>query len=297
MGSVVGRLADAPLSTPQPRPIGRALGLVCAVWTGEPYQAARAAVERVGVAVGLLQPTRRFVLFASARSGSTLLASALDRHRHMECAGEVLNHRYQVYGDLRGRGPERLARHVRALLPAAGPAAAGVKVLTEQLDLHGWPADRLLASVGDPPVLVLYRRSLLESYVSLKIAFKNDVWYSSVANSESVEVDRDAFLVWADRERGRWRRLLSSLDGRRVLVLEYADVADNLAATVGRIEAFLGCPPDPGLARPASVRQNPQPLEEKVANYAGCGLGPMHRAGRLDLHVVQTGARVWLETF
>jgi hypothetical protein len=130
------RTLAAPLCTPQPS-IGLSLRLACAVKNSRLYQAVSVGATRAGLAVGALLPCRRFVLFASARSGSTLLTLVLDAHRSVECAGEVLNPRYLVYGDMTETSSARLALHAQAVLPAAGPATRGVKVLTEQLAIVG----------------------------------------------------------------------------------------------------------------------------------------------------------------
>ena len=61
------------------------------------------------------------------------------------------------------------------------------KVFVEHLIVHKLYPHNLGESCGiaagdslmPPKLLLLYRKSLLDSFISLKIAFKNDIWYSA----------------------------------------------------------------------------------------------------------------------
>ena len=129
-----------------------------------------------------------FVILAMPRSGSTMLATALNAHGSISCAGEALNRRYEWYGDPSHFGPRRRRLHVRATLAACWLGSGlhshcvGLKVLDEQLRRYygqsAAPLHSLLADVGATCRVVLcVRHNLLESYVSLQRAHATGVWF------------------------------------------------------------------------------------------------------------------------
>ena len=56
----------------------------------------------------------RFAVLSAPRSGSTLLVSLLNAHPSICCAGEVLNARFEHYGNVEGSPCWRQRLHVRA---------------------------------------------------------------------------------------------------------------------------------------------------------------------------------------
>jgi hypothetical protein len=148
---------------------------------------------------------QRFVVLTAPRTGSTFLVDQLNRmHPDLQCRGEILNHRYAVYGDFSKRPAWRLGIHIRATLTSwprnlwrvftASKRIVGAKIFLNHLEMHGvtikWLLDQLEGGSLPPRVIYLYRSNLLESYVSLAIAFKTDVWYST-RSSEPVAIRLD----------------------------------------------------------------------------------------------------------
>jgi hypothetical protein len=146
-------------------------------------------------------------------------------------------------------------------------AYTGFKVFNEQLERTGIDISQLMKSCNNPKIIVLYRRDLLETYVSLEIAFKNDCWYSeTMPNNVKVSIDWDLFLQFAHTERQRWNSSMKGLpkDGR-FLCITFEELIDRRDETIGKIYQFLGLASCPVTA--TSVRQNPQLLQNKVENY------------------------------
>ena len=282
-------------------------------------------------------PSCRFILLAAPRTGSTLLLGLLHRGcpETVLAMGEILNPAYCLFGDVTRCGAARQALHVRALLGwqslatalpfgleatfglRRGCRAIGAKVFGEHLEACGMELTgllRLLRLCGgsaaceaseasgegnEPRVVVLYRRCLLEVFVSLQRAFATDRWCcpaehqgdgagSASASAAPAELDWDEFAVWAAEMRTRWVALAQELhrwsagaqegQRRRVLVLEYAEVAEapRRAHTMRRVCDFLGASPhDRGAEEalraacvtPPLLRQRTQPLAAVVRNY------------------------------
>ena len=65
----------------------------------------------------------RFAVLTAPRSGSTLLVSLLNTHPEVRCAGEVLNARFEHYGNVEHSSPWRQRLHLRACTSRAWPLA------------------------------------------------------------------------------------------------------------------------------------------------------------------------------
>ncbi len=117
----------------------------------------------------------RFLIYASARSGSTSLTKALNCYAGIECASEPFNPEF--YKNLRDevtdlpslqREIARLWRHYN-----------GFKHVWEY---RGWPFDQPLfndyiVSSAAATVILLHRRNLLQRIVSDDISHQSNVWH------------------------------------------------------------------------------------------------------------------------
>ena len=215
---------------------------------------------------------RSFVIVSSARSGSTLLVQLLNTNDEIVCKRELLNREVLMKEQLIGADRTTLTNFILAsLLPwKIWLPYTGFKLFNEQLQYCNLPLEHVIEDLHFPPVIVLYRENLLETYVSLQIAFQNKLWYSDKkVNDCHVEVDWNDFYEYAERERKRWRRCMSALRGVRKIVVSYDQLAgDKRKETMQRLFVFLNATVDPD--RPLvthCVKQNPLQLKEKVINY------------------------------
>ncbi len=152
---------------------------------------------------GHLQP---FVIVCTPRSGSTLLVEALDAHPQIVCKGEILNPLYEVYGDVRSKPWWRVKLHWLAMFtPPLFPllyqtmccgwgsrANVAVAIGAKMFHVHAGPdvlqcgatvSSLLKALPHHHPLLVLlYRRCMLSSYLSLCRAFETDSWFACVGD-------------------------------------------------------------------------------------------------------------------
>jgi len=144
----------------------------------------------------------------------------------------------------------------------------GFKLFNEQIKFCRLSFTNLLNALHNPPVIVLYRENLLETYTSLEIAFQTDEWYSETKmNQVSVEIDWEKFQEYAITERERWRNSMQVLSShQKVVFISYSELTDRKEGTMRKIFTFLNV--DSSVETFAvSVKQNPLPLDKKISNY------------------------------
>lgn len=213
---------------------------------------------------------KSFLILSSGRSGSTLLVQYLNYHPSIQCHGELLN-REDLEGSHLGRGTDSqtLTNYILAKLVPFKPwlPYTGFKLFNEQLEYCDISLKTILDSLQAPPIIILYRENLLETFVSLKIAQYNDIWFSeSIVNSCSVEVDWDDLLEYCERERRRWRGSLKAVPAScKMTFVSFEEMIENQNQVACKLFRFLGVGDLCVFA--TSKRQNPQPLERKVSNY------------------------------
>ena len=122
---------------------------------------------------------RNLVVLSAGRSGSGLLVNYLDSNRKIHCHGEVLNSGHEIYGNVEGKTKQELIQHVASFFHAHSASYVGEKFLTNQFDELEISLKDVLEVLNGPHVIVLFRRSWLETYVSLRIAEQTGIWYSS----------------------------------------------------------------------------------------------------------------------
>ena len=212
---------------------------------------------------------RSFVILSSGRSGSTMLVQLLNSHPNVVCKGELLNrHCLQIY-DLRGASSATLINYILAsLIPSKlFLSYTGFKLFNEQLEFCSLRLKDILTALLYPHVIILYREKMLETYVSLEIAFKSDVWYSEDGGTgERIKLDWQKFLDYAETEKVRWKRSMMDVPMySKVLFVSYEELIENRNKTMSRIFQFMGL--NMCHVRAASKKQNPLPLNEKIINY------------------------------
>lgn len=264
---------------------------------------------------GHLQP---FVIVCSPRSGSTLLVEALDAHPQMVCKGEILNPLYEVYGDVRSKPWWRVKLHWLAMFtPPLYPQlhktmccgwqsrpTAAVAIGAKMFHVHAGPGalecgatvSRLLTALlahhrHRPLLVLLYRRCMLSSYLSLCRAFETDSWFAYVGDQSD---DGDArnpqggaslgsptavgLAAYRNAELASWTDLLFSLaeSGWRredLVVLCYEDDIDSPhgwnCARERLATRLLGHSGDDGLTRTWLDREHVSVVQRKEDPVAG----------------------------
>lgn len=211
-------------------------------------------------------------MLSSGRSGSTLLRQYLNCHPQICLYGELLEE--ENCRTISADSSELMTYISASLTSLRGLfrfwpflSYTGFKVFNEQLERTGIDISQLVKRLNNARVIVLYRRDLLETYVSLEIAFKNGCWYTEIGpNDVRVNIDWDRFIQFADTERQRWQSGLKRVRGHKdVLFVTFEELTDNRDETMDRIFQFLNLSSCPVVA--ASIRQNPQRLQDKIENF------------------------------
>lgn len=217
----------------------------------------------------LPRTNRPFVVLSSGRSGSSFLVQFLNCHNRITCLGELLNRELLEDQGLIGASENYLIDYVSGSLLSFNfwRPCTGFKLFNEQLEYCKLSLGVFLGRLQYPSVIVLYRENLLETFVSLKIAFQNNIWYSeSTVNDTRIEVVWEEFYRYTVTERTRWKHSMSQIPPLcNLLLVSYEEMTRNQTSATKDIFSFLGLIPYSCTA--TSKRQNPLPLNEKVINY------------------------------
>ena len=215
---------------------------------------------------------RRLLVLSSGRSGSTLMRQYLNCHPGIRLYGELLE---EEDSKSISRDADDLITYVTASLASLRGlfrfwpfvSYTGFKVFNEQLVRTGIDISHLIRRLNNPRVIVLYRRDLLETYVSLEIAFRSGCWYTGTkSNAIAVDVEWDELVQFVDTERQRWKSSLNGLrDYKDVVFVTFEELTKHRDETMNKIFQFLDLSEVPVAAE--SIRQNPLPLGEKIRNF------------------------------
>lgn len=222
----------------------------------------------------------RFVIVADLRTGSTLLGSTLNRHPGIRCRGEIFHPDDFPDNGVPGADRRRLtaAELLRAALePESGRhRAIGFRamIFLPQPPCPRWlDAWARLAELDDLRVIYLRRENRLAQYVSVRVAQRLGIYHPAPGRELPTPERRPTIRV-APRAIGRWVRERERLEalrrrqlaGRRSLEVQYSELVEDWATTIGRVERFLAVEPLP--LRPAKQKQETRPLSSVVENYA-----------------------------
>ena len=225
--------------------------------------------------------TKQFVLLASQRTGSNVLNRNINQFPGVLCHNEVFNPAFvglqKRYLDLFGGEKQaKLTRdanplHFRDVLLQASDA--------EFVGFHLFPGhlqvviDDVLANADIKKICL--RRSVFQSYVSLRIAQQTNVWlvaHEGAATHEKAPVmikfDARDFEVYEQELRKFWRHIFAVLEktGQECFSIWYQQVND--IEVLNRCAQFLGVPAQIKKLRKTLKKQNPASLAHKVSNYA-----------------------------
>ena len=208
-------------------------------------------------------------IITTRRTGSNLLLDYLNSIPNVFFAGEVLN-RDMAYG-LRGRliTKRSVLRHIAHSINNCEHKICGAKFVKVHLDIHNIGIADLKKLFPNARFIVLYRQSLLEQFVSLKIAEITDTWHwkESFALPPSIHVSVPEFKEFCKQIKRFYGEVFESdLLNNCSTVISYEELqTDPQKVSNETIFPFLGL-------RPCAVstnlkKQNTKPLSEIVENY------------------------------
>ena len=212
-----------------------------------------------------------FVVLAEMRTGSNLLEANINMLDGVSCHGEAFNPSFIGYPKTEALlGVDRAARE-------ADPHALLNKI-KESDDLAGFRFfhdhdPRVLKTCVDDPrcAKIILTRNPLDSFVSWKIAQATGQWkLTNATHAKSVQITFDpaAFATHLDAIQGFQMHIHHALQisGQSAFYINYDDLRD--VDVLNGLAQFLGVD-----ARLSSVtkklkKQNPEPLEQRVSNFA-----------------------------
>jgi LPS sulfotransferase NodH len=235
--------------------------------------------------VGLL-PTHtgytRFLILASARTGSTLLARSLNRHRQIVAYGEILRSRsffparFAAFGRSQGLYQSDpvafLERKVYRKYPP-NVAAAGFKIFYSHAPRDtawGRAVWQYLVNQNEIKVIHLKRRNLLKAQLSRRQAAETREWvhYSAGHRNNAIALSYDEALADFTRTRQEEMEYAALFAGHPMLDVDYEDLAAGYEDEMARLQAFLGVGgASYEMIRPPTHKRPSQPLSDQVANY------------------------------
>ena len=228
-------------------------------------------------------PATRFVILASARTGSNLLQGMLDSHEQVSCFGELFNDsnpshiQWNTSREIRAEDIALrdadpcgfLEQRVFAVPPHV--RAVGFKLFYFHAVQGPWSAIwPYLRGMSGLRVLHLRRTNLLRKLVSERLAARTGKWWINRDEDAycdvSIELGYDECMGEFDSARNYERDGLQRLAGQAVLDLTYERLAAAPEIEANRALEFLGVAPQILQAR--IKRQLRDPLTKVVSNYS-----------------------------
>ena len=208
-------------------------------------------------------------ILSSRRCGSNFLLGLMNSVPGISMASEIL-HPDMDYG-LRERFISKRAvlRHISLSVNARQQRVCGAKLHLMQMEKRGVSVQDLLRIFPRARFIVLYRRSLLEQFVSLKLAETTGVWETTRPQNipTFVRVEREEFWAFCVKMRGKYANLFRDPRlKKQSLVLDYESLSAAPQEIFDRcIFPWLGMPSSP-VSSPFR-KQNPD-IGNRIENYA-----------------------------
>ena len=215
-------------------------------------------------------PEALVAVVSSPRCGGRLLVDYLSSVPGVAFADEILHPGIPIGYRMRARTRGAVLRHVQRSLLALPSPICGAKFTFDQLDQQRIGGEDLLGLRPEPKLIILYRRSLADTFVSLEAARQKNEWKrrdGSVPFSGSVHVDPAAYRSFAEKVRRDYEQILGQERLREgAVVIAYEDVVDAAQAVFDDVLfPFLGLGSSPVTAK--LKKQIDRPLSSVVHNY------------------------------
>lgn len=214
------------------------------------------------------------IILGAERTGSTLLGDYLSSLKPITYHGEVLNS--SIYPWLKLIEQQKwLARQIGLLKLQyrlrchAGWDAA--KVILSQMQAFNIQPTHLIHHFPGAKFIVIYRRSLLDVYVSLIIAKKTKQWFSRSRSNQDdlkIKIDIDHMLKHFEKVKAQYSNLLAHQTlMEQTILIDYAEIADEPQTVFrSKICPFIGIQYQAVYAR--LKKQQQHELSDIIVNFA-----------------------------
>lgn len=229
-----------------------------------------------------MQEKTKFVILFPARSGSTLIMSAINRHRDIFCAAEIFNLTKKYRGkfsemeDTEDPKEQIEVAYAKGVEEKGETKVVGFKLAYPQVESTRGIYDILKQE--NYKIVHVYRKRVLERMVSLKLAQQTDIWSKIKWEKEKSAYDTLTMTLPRQEVLNFIRRDQENLDKYRAMFSENFDffethyarlIGDNQVAEVMKVQSFLGVSPEP--FEPYIGKQNNRPLSAIIENYDEVG--------------------------
>lgn len=215
--------------------------------------------------------THVFVL-CTGRTGSNLLVSYLNSNPAAFFGGEILSPdvtgiRYKLISK------SSIYRHVRHFLNYGQRPVSGAKICFAHLEIRGLSPKKLDAEFPEANWIVLYRKNVLDQFISYEMAYKTGQW-ARLKNSREpstentrIELSASDMLKYFELTRQRYESALKTPGIRKhSLWISYEELAENPQALFDEaIFPFLGLARNQ--VRTSLIKQNIWSYPEIISNY------------------------------
>ena len=218
------------------------------------------------------------------RTGSNMLLSCLNSIPGAFFAGEILN-KSMHYG-LRRRfiSKKSVLRHLVHSIHHCEQDVCGAKLVRTQMEAHGIGPSHLKALFPNARFIILYRKSLLDQFVSLKIAEMTDAWQwtRGFKMPSSLRISLPEFERYCQKTKAFYEELFrQDWLGDCSLVLSYEDLAGDAQDVFEEsVFPFLKLPV--AVVQNGLIKQNTRDLRELIENYEEIELFVHHPSARQE---------------
>ncbi|MCK4761352.1 MAG: hypothetical protein KAW12_04070 [Candidatus Aminicenantes bacterium] len=206
-----------------------------------------------------------FFVLATPRTGSTILVDYLNNTENIGCMHEVLNARTAI-GIPRESSKRKALAHIKYTINNIKGSIRGVKFFSEQLQFFGIEIEDIQKIFPDAKYIVIYRKSLIEQYVSLMLAQETGKWINEPYN-EKIIIRPDDYKEFCLTTQKAYSRFFNCpIIRARSIVMAYEDILiDAQHEFDTKIFPFLGekkC-----IIRTKFKKQNTKKIDEVIENY------------------------------
>ena len=213
-----------------------------------------------------------FVILAGMRTGSNFLEASLNAYSGLKSYGEVFNPAFVGHAnqaDLYGMDAAAVAADPGRIIQLMRDNTDGLAGFRLFKDHNQVVLDRVL---DDPRCAkIVLRRNPIDSFVSLEIVQKTGQWrLADMKNVKTAKVTFDAakFAKYLADTRAYYGDALRKVhaSGQAVFSIEYDQLGE--ADVINGLARYLGVDASRDDVATNTKKQNPEPLSEKVTNFA-----------------------------
>ncbi|MDJ0795949.1 MAG: hypothetical protein QNJ51_03790 [Calothrix sp. MO_167.B12] len=168
--------------------------------------------------------TKSVIILCAPRTGSTLISSYLDSLNEFKSYGEVLNPELYPFIEKLNKLPFKRNLSLLKIKFILADNNASVKLIFSQCEKLGVNVNDLEKNFPFVKFVIIYRSSLIDSYISYQRAKKTNEWFTTKnTNSQklSFRIDKDDFLNYCRRTKKLYYRCNSEALLNRSMVVEY----------------------------------------------------------------------------